>query len=102
MATLFKNHNFALLVAIPISNSKLRIHHYTMDLHEDGTLASSFKIRTITAFISESINYTNSERLSYQVKDVAEFLRQSQSIYESKGGSVYYQTPRTKLGPIFL
>jgi hypothetical protein len=78
-----------ILVAILITNSKMTIIHDTMDLHENGALGRFFKIRTITAFNSESID-ADPELLSLQVKPVAEFLRKSQSSYESKGGSVYH------------
>lgn len=59
-----------------------------MDLDENDALANFFKIRTITAFISESINYTDPELLSLQVEPAAEFLQKLQSIYESKGYEV--------------
>jgi hypothetical protein len=55
-----------------------------MDLSENDTLIDCFKIRTITAFISDSI-VPNPELLSLQIEPVAKFLRETQSIYEAKG-----------------
>jgi hypothetical protein len=55
-----------------------------MDLFEKDILTDCLKIRTITAFISDSI-VPNPELLSLQIEPVAKFLRETQSTYEAKG-----------------
>lgn len=56
-----------------------------MDLSSNGKLAKCLKIRTITAFISDAIDYTDAEKLSLQIEPVAKFLQQAQSLYEYEG-----------------
>jgi hypothetical protein len=60
-----------------------------MNASENGELANYFKIRTITAFISESIDHEDPELLSSQIEDTAKFLRDAKSVYESKGKSYF-------------